>query len=300
MAIRVICPGCMKTFEVDDRFAGQKGPCPNCGHIIEIPKEQLIIHAPDDITDGKKTRKNLAGHDARPILQERFTFTGKQVVLGVVGAVAMFLISYGVGLIHNGWVSLIAGLALALVAGYPIANVGYMVLRDPNDLDKTMFEYPYERHMHALYTALVFAGSWAVFEGFVHYLGSSGLFACLYLVPIALIGSFGAVIFFDMNFGSALLMYLVFLFAAVIGRGLIITDGWSPNGWIWNANRRSVAVAPKNPAGNAQKKTSENAGKDSEPGKKETPDASKRPEPESPAISREAPNVDPTKPRRRR
>jgi hypothetical protein len=63
----------MTSFEVDDRFAGKKGPCPKCGHIIEIPKEKLVIHAPDDITDGGKTRKNV-GHDARPSLQERCTF----------------------------------------------------------------------------------------------------------------------------------------------------------------------------------------------------------------------------------
>ena len=69
MAIRVICPGCITSFEVDDRFAGQKGPCPKCGHTIEIPKEKLIVHEPDMIMDGGKPRRAQAGHDARPIMQ---------------------------------------------------------------------------------------------------------------------------------------------------------------------------------------------------------------------------------------
>jgi phage FluMu protein Com len=49
MPINVTCPGCMKRFSVADKFAGQKGPCPKCKHIITIPKkeEEVIIHAPD-------------------------------------------------------------------------------------------------------------------------------------------------------------------------------------------------------------------------------------------------------------
>ena len=54
----------MTSFEVDDRFAGKKGPCPKCGHIIEIPKEKLVIHAPDEVVTEGKTKKML-GQDAR-------------------------------------------------------------------------------------------------------------------------------------------------------------------------------------------------------------------------------------------
>ncbi|MBP5621296.1 MAG: hypothetical protein J6X44_04705, partial [Thermoguttaceae bacterium] len=98
MAIRVICPGCMTSFEVDDRFAGKKGPCPKCGHIIEIPKEKLIIHAPDSITDGGKTKAAAhTGHDARPIAAKRVIYTGKQIFWGVMGALGALALTYLVG-----------------------------------------------------------------------------------------------------------------------------------------------------------------------------------------------------------
>jgi hypothetical protein len=298
----------MTSFEVDDRFAGKKGPCPKCGHIIEIPKEKLVIHAPDDITDGGKTRKNV-GHDARPILQERFTFTGGQIALGAAGAAAFFLISYLVGLAHSGWLSLIVGAILAFVIAYPIADFGYKLTRDENDLDKVMFEDPSERRRRSFFASLVFAGSWLVFEAFVYFLGGSGLIACLYLIPIAAIGSFGALIFFDCNFGKALLIYLIFAFVAIIGRGLIITDGWTPKGWIWETNYRSIATGQKNPSATKKAKPeeepkSEDKAAESQDGAEKAKPAAapknEKKEPEKPALSREAPKVDPLKSGRRR
>ena len=73
MAIQVICPGCMRRFEVADRFAGKKGPCPRCGHIIEIPKEQVVVHAPDEmIIEGRKVKNP---DFVRPIERSPFAFT---------------------------------------------------------------------------------------------------------------------------------------------------------------------------------------------------------------------------------
>lgn len=49
MPIAVICPGCKTTFRVSDKFAGQKGPCPKCKTIIEIPKPagELRLEEPE-------------------------------------------------------------------------------------------------------------------------------------------------------------------------------------------------------------------------------------------------------------
>jgi len=51
MAIQVTCPNpkCLTRFNVADKFGGQKGPCPKCKTIIQIPKkeEEVVIHAPD-------------------------------------------------------------------------------------------------------------------------------------------------------------------------------------------------------------------------------------------------------------
>ncbi len=300
MAIRVICPGCMTSFEVDDRFAGKKGPCPKCGHIIEIPKIQVVVHAPDEaVVNGK--RQKVLGHDARPIEQKRFTFTGGQTALGICAALGFFALTYVVGLAHNGWVSLIVGALLGFAIAFPIADVGYMLIRDENDLE--MQEGP-ERRRNALFTALVFGGSWLIFEAFIFFLGGTGVLACLFLIPCAAVGAFGAVIFFDCNFGRALLVYLIFMFAAIIGRGLIVEKGWTPNGWIWQENRRSLTQnqqpAPTPTPAPVPKTPTESATPDATPAsppQEPTPAAAPK-DGKKPALSREAPKVDPTKRRR--
>jgi hypothetical protein len=93
----------------------------------------------------------------------------------------------------------------------------------------------------SLFAALVFGGSWIVFELFVAFLGSQGLTAALLLIPVAIVGSFGALIFFDCNFGKALLVYAVFAACAIFGRGLL----FQPNGWIWEARPNAAAPAPE-------------------------------------------------------
>lgn len=66
MAIRVTCAKCLTRFNVSDKFAGQKGPCPKCKTVIEIPKsnEDVKVHAPE--TFGPK------GSDGKGVLQPIF------------------------------------------------------------------------------------------------------------------------------------------------------------------------------------------------------------------------------------
>src|SRR5208282_3906308 len=56
MAILIVCPGCKKSFSVDDKFAGKTGPCPKCKTKITIPekKPEVTIHAPDEFAGGGK------------------------------------------------------------------------------------------------------------------------------------------------------------------------------------------------------------------------------------------------------
>jgi hypothetical protein len=57
MAISITCPGCKKTFSVDDKFAGKTGLCPKCKTKITIPakQEEVKIHAPDEFAGGGKS-----------------------------------------------------------------------------------------------------------------------------------------------------------------------------------------------------------------------------------------------------
>ena len=37
--MKVICPGCRKSFNVKDEFAGRSGKCPACGAVLTIPEK---------------------------------------------------------------------------------------------------------------------------------------------------------------------------------------------------------------------------------------------------------------------
>ena len=237
MAIRVICSGCMTSFEVDDRFAGKKGPCPKCGHIIEIPKEQVIIHAPDTIVDSSQKTARPLGHDARPILQRRFVYTGKQVFWGVLGSLGAVALAYLVGALCSATVSAVFGAIAVFLIAFPIAEFGYMLIRDDNDLEMFLGN---ERHMRSLKVAIVFGVSWLAFEILARFVGT-GPIACVYLLLFCALGAIGALIFFDCNYGKALLVYFMFAFAAILCRGLLFQ--W--DGWVWVANNRNVVAAPK-------------------------------------------------------
>ena len=226
----------MTSFEVGDQFAGQKGPCPKCGHIIEIPKVQVVVHAPDEVVqDGKTTR---VGKETRPIEQKRFEFSTKGLLLALLGSLLVFGAAFGVGLAKSAVLSGIVGAVAVFGIAFPIARFGYMLIRDADDLEKLEGS---ELAQKSLFAALVFGASWIVFELFVAFLGNQGLTAALLLIPVAIVGSFGALIFFDCNFGKALLVYAVFAACAIFGRGLL----FQPNGWIWEARPNAAAPAPE-------------------------------------------------------
>ncbi len=57
MAITVVCPGCRKSFQVSDKFAGKSGPCPNCKRPLKVPdkNEEVKVHAPEAFASGGKS-----------------------------------------------------------------------------------------------------------------------------------------------------------------------------------------------------------------------------------------------------
>lgn len=293
MAIRVICPGCMTSFEVGDQFAGKKGPCPKCGHIIEIPKVQVVVHAPDEVVqDGKTTR---VGKETRPIEQKRFEFSTGGLLLSLLGILLVFGAAFGVGLAKSAVLSGIVGAVAVFGIAFPIARFGYMLIRDADDLEKLEGS---ELAQKSLFAALVFGGSWLVFELFVAFLGSQGLTATLLLIPVAIVGSFGALIFFDCNFGKALLVYAVFAVCAVFGRGLL----FQPNGWIWEARPNASAPAPElGPSSKARTQTNAAASTETPTETPENAASESETQVETPAETappREAPKPNPVRRRR--
>lgn len=95
MTISVVCPGCKKRFGVSDKFAGQKGPCPSCKTVIQIPAkgEDVVIHAPEGA--GPKDSKGTAVF--KPILREETRFDPK--IAGAIAATVLvvFVIAWVIG-----------------------------------------------------------------------------------------------------------------------------------------------------------------------------------------------------------
>ena len=130
MAIQVTCPGCMKRFQVSDKFAGQKGPCPNCKKEITIPdkSEEVVIHAPE--TSGPKDSKGRSV--LKPIFRQETQVTPVKIAI-IVGSIICALagalvmrFQFGTDEVYPWW-PLIAG---AVVLSLPLVLSGYAMLRD--------------------------------------------------------------------------------------------------------------------------------------------------------------------------
>ena len=161
MAILVVCPGCKKSFNVDDKFAGKTGPCPKCKTKITIPekKAEVTIHAPDEFSGGGKSvtgkllLKPIARQQTRikPVMA---AVIGGAVVAAIIWALVVRLVAADAAALRY----LLSGLGLLLVSP-PLAVAAYTFLRD-DELE------PYrgrQLYIRAVVCAMVYMILWAVF-----------------------------------------------------------------------------------------------------------------------------------------
>ena len=128
MPIRVTCPGCHTRFNVNEKFAGKKGPCPKCKRTIEIPAEEVKIHAPESFGPKDATGQGVL----KPIFRKEATVSPVQITL-IIGSIVLF---FAAALIvrlmvadkeqFSSWILVIVAAILAL----PLAYAGYTFLRD--------------------------------------------------------------------------------------------------------------------------------------------------------------------------
>jgi hypothetical protein len=64
MAIVVVCPNCLTTFQVKDKYAGKQGPCPKCRSVIKVPEFDETLPAKSDASekeaDEAKVKRRVA------------------------------------------------------------------------------------------------------------------------------------------------------------------------------------------------------------------------------------------------
>jgi hypothetical protein len=131
MPIQVTCPGCKAQFNVSEKFAGKKGPCPKCKAVITIPAAEpapaaaassagsataksgaappkppapaaadVKIHAPEEAQKGEKTKTGRP--TSKPIEHRDVRFTWKLVVLVVGTTIALFVAAWFGGRLVQG------------------------------------------------------------------------------------------------------------------------------------------------------------------------------------------------------
>lgn len=129
MAIQVTCGNCLTRFTVSDKFAGQKGPCPKCKSIITIPSasEQVVIH------ERETGPKDTGGRPVlRPVFRQETPITGIHWTIAGCFAVTMLAVAIVARSLYTmetfPWWAMVFG---ALMCSFPIALVGYIVLRNP-------------------------------------------------------------------------------------------------------------------------------------------------------------------------
>jgi len=236
MPISVVCPGCFKRFQVSEKFAGKRGPCPSCKTIIDIPKEQLVVHAPEEFVSGGKTIKGRT--ILAPLTRVNTEFKLRDILWASGGLVAVFLLAAVLGHLVPG--SNLLGLVGLLLIAFPLVFFGQRLLKDADDL------HPLEMSEILRKCAIcggAYAILWVCFEFLAKYMQADVVFVAVYLVPFALFSLFVAHVVFDFDFARGLFHYLFFFVPVILLRGLLGL------GWIWNAFERATGGNPPPPPG---------------------------------------------------
>ena len=202
MPISIICPGCQARFSVNDKFAGQQGPCPKCKTVLTIPakQEEVVIHVPEPT--GTKTATGV------PTLKPLKRKDGKITLPILLGGLAYLVVSVGGALAARfaspvteggpdiAWWVLALG---ALLVAPPLAWGTYTFLRD-DELQGYSGKALWGR---VAICSLVYAGLW----GLRWYLGAQlewssplELYQILVLIPAMLIpGAIDALAALDLD-----------------------------------------------------------------------------------------------------
>ena len=236
MPLHVICPGCLKRFQVGVRFAGMKGTCPNCGAAILIPKELLKLPDTDDTKSEQEKSQNIA-YNVIPRLDMEFDpVLTQRYALGVLG---VLLLTFLLGCIpmYDVLRSLIGTLGLCLAA-FPLTLFGYQVVRDREQIFAFTGEELYRR------TGLAAAGYvilWLCFEWSLAATRADGGISWFYFLSFAVLAALFAHPILVIRVRDAFLHYCIFGFSVILLRFLIgLGCFWESSGLV----RYSTASPP--------------------------------------------------------
>jgi hypothetical protein len=247
MPIQVTCPGCLKRFTVNDKFAGKSGPCPSCRKVIKIPdkSEEVVIHAPEP-----SGPKDSGGKSVLKPLRRKEVKLSMPVLLGAgIASFIVFGLALGIRLTGQAPPSALLVVGAILLAP-PLVLVGYWFLRD----DELEGYSGRELLIRCGICAVAFAASWLIFTYVPMYLTGEKSVAdvpgsyMLFTIPImVVIGTFVSVGSLELEFTQAALHYLLYLAVTLIlalTMGTKLSDSFNGT----SPGPRPSVVGPSNPS----------------------------------------------------
>ena len=132
MAISVVCPSCLKRFQVSDKFAGKSGPCPNCKATIQVPAVEVKVHVPEEFASGGRTAAGKLATKPIARIQAKLHPLTTAIVAGLT--LLIVLAAWAGGRLHlfntDTWAGYIMA-ALGLLVVSPLLVIApYTFLRD--------------------------------------------------------------------------------------------------------------------------------------------------------------------------
>jgi hypothetical protein len=219
MPIPVICPGCLKRFNVSDKFAGKQGPCPGCKTIITIPekKDEVVVHAPEEF--GPKGASGQAV--LKPIEREEVKFSKVSVITTIALTILIPLVAFAVrqsGLLEASPMrQIILGLGALLIAP-PVVLLSYTFLRD-EELEGYRGQ---PLVIRVAICSVIYAALWGVYFYVVRMLGFEAapeLPHLAFLIPLlAIPGTITAIATLDLEAMLATVHYGLYLGVSVLLR----------------------------------------------------------------------------------
>lgn len=212
MPISVVCPGCKKRFNVSDKFAGKKGPCPQCKAIITVPEkiEEVVIHAPEAFGPKDSTGRAVL----KPIARKETKVSLLLTAIVVVASLVVLVVAW----VFRGQASLPLLVIGALGLAPPLVWGGYAFLRD-DELEPFRGR---ELWIRVAACSLAYAALWGIVElitGYGLQLEQLDVVHLAFVVPVMLgIGAFAAYASLDFDFGMGALHCSLYLAVTVVLR----------------------------------------------------------------------------------
>ena len=239
MPIDVTCSSCKTRFQVSEKFAGKKGPCPKCKHVITVPTaaEQVVIHAPE--TSGPKDSK---GQSVLQPIRRQETRLSRVMIIAIVASVLLVLVGALVLRLTypGGKVPMPILIAGAILLAPPLSFAGYTFLRNDELAPLTRQELA----LRLIAPSVVYPLLWGIYWFVPAYLDidltGNGL-ALAFVIPVVIVaGAICAQASLELEFGAAALHYTVYLAATIVLRLILGMNAY------WNVD----APPPKKGAPN--------------------------------------------------